>query len=89
MSNRGQRFLDETQQASLEAALSAPPRLLMAGLWTGTKVAAWISETLQRPVSDVSPVGNISSVSVGLYKDLVHNIRQLRHRRHSKHLKKT
>ena len=50
--NRGQRFLDETQQASLEAALSAPPA--DGGLWTGPKVAAWISETLQRPVSDVS-----------------------------------
>ena len=27
---------------------------LLMGLWTGPKVAAWISETLQRPVSDVS-----------------------------------
>ena len=26
----------------------------MAGLWSGPKVAAWISETLERPVSDVS-----------------------------------
>ena len=29
-------------------------RLLNGGLWTGPKVAAWISETLQRRVSDVS-----------------------------------
>ena len=50
--NKGQRFLDETQQAALEAALSAPPA--DGGLWTGPKVAAWISETLQRRVSDVS-----------------------------------
>ena len=46
------RFLDETQQAALEVALSVPPA--DGGLWTGPKVAAWISETLQRSVSDVS-----------------------------------
>ena len=50
--NKGRRFFDETQQAALEAALSGPPA--DGGLWTGPKVAAWISETLQRPVSDVS-----------------------------------
>lgn len=50
--NGGKRFLDETQQAALEDALSEPPA--DGGLWTGPKVAAWISETLQRPVSDVS-----------------------------------
>ena len=50
--NTGVRFLDETQQAALAAALSAPPA--DGGLWTGPKVAAWISETLQRRVSDVS-----------------------------------
>ena len=50
--NTGVRFLDETQQAALAAALSAPPG--DGGLWTGPKVAAWISETLQRRVSDVS-----------------------------------
>ena len=50
--NGGRRFLDETQQAALEAALSAPPS--DGGLWTGPKVAAWISETLERPVSAVS-----------------------------------
>ena len=44
--NGGRRFLDETQQAALEAALSAPPS--DGGLWTGPKVAAWISETLER-----------------------------------------
>ena len=47
--NGRRRFLDETQQAALEAALSAPPA--DGGLWTGPKVAAWISERLQRPVS--------------------------------------
>ena len=50
--NTGKRFLDETQQAALEAALSVPPT--DGGLWTGPKVAAWISETLERRVSDVS-----------------------------------
>ena len=50
--NGGRRFLVETQQAALEAALSAPPS--DGGLWTGPKVAAWISETLERPVSAVS-----------------------------------
>ena len=50
--NKGRRFFDETQQAALKAALSGPPA--DGGLWTGSKVAAWISETLQRPVSDVS-----------------------------------
>lgn len=50
--NGGKRFLDETQQAALEVALSAPPA--DGGLWTGPKAAARISETLQRPVSDVS-----------------------------------
>lgn len=50
--NGRQRILDETQQAALEAALSSPPA--DGGLWTGPKVAAWISETLKRPVSDVS-----------------------------------
>ncbi|MDE0480999.1 MAG: winged helix-turn-helix domain-containing protein [Candidatus Poribacteria bacterium] len=50
--NGGKRFLDETQQAALEVALSVSPA--DGGLWTGPKVAAWISETLQRPVSDVS-----------------------------------
>ncbi|MDE0089587.1 MAG: winged helix-turn-helix domain-containing protein [Candidatus Poribacteria bacterium] len=49
--NKGQRFLDETQQAALETALSVPAD---GGLWTGPKVAAWISDTLQRPVGDVS-----------------------------------
>ena len=44
--------MDETQQAALEAALSVPPT--DGGLWTGPKVAAWISETLERRVSDVS-----------------------------------
>ena len=47
--NGRRRFLDETQQAALEAALSATPA--DGGLWTGPKVAAWISERLQRPVS--------------------------------------
>ena len=50
--NGGKCFLDETQQAALEVALSTPPA--DDGLWTGPKVAAWISETLQRPVSNVS-----------------------------------
>ena len=36
----------------LKLPLSAPPA--DGGLWTGPKVAAWISETLQRPVSAVS-----------------------------------
>ncbi len=50
--NGRKRILDETQQAALEAALSSPPA--DGGLWTGPKVAAWISETLKRPVSNVS-----------------------------------
>lgn len=50
--NGGKRLLDETQQAALEVALSSPPA--DGGLWTGPKVAAWISETVQRSVSDVS-----------------------------------
>ena len=50
--NGGRRFLDETQQASLMDALGAPPA--DGGLWTGPKVAAWISEELQRRVSAVS-----------------------------------
>ena len=50
--NGGRRFLDETQQAALLAALAGPPA--DGGLWTGPKVAAWISEELQRPVSAVS-----------------------------------
>ena len=49
--NGRHRFLDETQQAALEAALSERPT--DGGLWTGPKVAAWISERLQRPVSAV------------------------------------
>ena len=44
--------MDETQQAALEEAFSVPPA--DGGLWRGLKVAAWISETLRRPVSDVS-----------------------------------
>jgi transposase len=50
--NGGRPFLDASQQASLEKALSAPP--IDGGLWTGPKVAAWISGTLQRPVSAVT-----------------------------------
>ena len=49
--NGRQRFLDETQQAALETVLSEPPA--DGGLWTGPKVAAWISETLQRPVAEI------------------------------------
>ena len=55
--NKGQRFLDETQQAALEAALSEP--LADGGLWRGPKEAAWISETLQRHVSDMSGLKNL------------------------------
>ena len=50
--NGGRPFLDAPQQASLEKALSAPP--VDGGLWTGPKVAAWISGTLKRPVSAVT-----------------------------------
>ena len=50
--NGGRPFLDAPQQASLEKALSAPP--IDGGLWTGPKVAAWISGTLKRPVSAVT-----------------------------------
>ena len=50
--NGGRPFLDASQQASLEKALSAPP--IDGGLWTGPKVATWISETLKRPVSAVT-----------------------------------
>ena len=50
--NGGRPFLDAQQQASLEKALSAPP--IDGGLWTGPKVATWISETLKRPVSAVT-----------------------------------
>ena len=40
-------------------------------------------------LSVMCQVGNISNVSVGLDKHLVHNIRQLQHQMRSKHLKKT
>ena len=50
--NGAKRLLDETQQAALEVALSSPPA--DGGVWTGPKVAAWISEIVQRSVSDVS-----------------------------------
>ena len=50
--NGGRPFLDASQQASLEKALSAPP--IDGGLWTGPKVATWISGTLKRPVSAVT-----------------------------------
>ena len=50
--NGGRPFLDAPQQASLEKALSAPP--VDGGLWTGPKVATWISGTLKRPVSAVT-----------------------------------
>lgn len=50
--NGRKRMLDEKQHAALEEALSKPPA--DGGLWTGPKVAEWISETLERPVSDVS-----------------------------------
>ena len=50
--NGGRPFLDAPQQASLEKALSAPP--IDGGLWTGPKVATWISGTLKRPVSAVT-----------------------------------
>ena len=82
--NTGVRFLDETQQAALAAALSAPPG--DGGLWTGPKVAAWISETLQRRVSDVS-WKYLKRLGYTL-QNLVRNIRQPQHPRRSKHLKK-
>jgi transposase len=43
-------LLDATQQEQLRAALAAPPR--DGGLWTGRKVAAWMSTLLGRPVSE-------------------------------------
>ncbi len=52
INNKGQRFWDEVQQAALEAALSESPA--DGSLWTGPKGAAWVSETLRFPVSDVS-----------------------------------
>ena len=50
--NGGKRCLDESQQHQLEIALSNPPP--DGGLWTGPKVAAWISEQIGRPVSTVT-----------------------------------
>ena len=84
--NRGQRFLDETQQAALESAPSCG-RLLMADFG---QVLRWLRGYLRHSsvLLVMCQVGNISSVSVGLYKDLVHNIRQLQHQMRSKHLKK-
>ena len=79
-------FLDETQQAALEAALSAPPS--DGGLWTGPKVAAWISETLERPVSAVSGWKYLKRWVI-LYKPLVPAMRKLRRLMPSKPLKKT
>ena len=76
--NTGVRFLDETQQAALAAALSAPPA--DGGLWTGPKV-----ETLQRRVSDVSGWKYLKRLGY-LDKHLVRNKPQ--HPRRSKHLKK-
>ena len=50
--NGGKRCLDESQQQQLEIALSNPPP--DGGLWTGPKVASWISEQIGRPVSTVT-----------------------------------
>lgn len=51
--NRGQpRLLTAAQEATLDRHLrtARPPD---GGLWTGAKVAHWMSTTLQRPVADV------------------------------------
>lgn len=48
--NRGaEPLLDEFQQALLWQALSSPPA--DGGLWSGAKVAMWMSDLLERPVS--------------------------------------
>lgn len=48
--NRGAKpLLDEQQQALLWQALQTPPA--DGGLWTGTKVAAWMSELLDRKIA--------------------------------------
>ena len=67
--NTGVRFLDETQQAALAAALSAPPG--DGGLWTSSR--KWLRGYPRRSsvVSVTCQVGNISNVSVILYKHLV------------------
>jgi len=46
---RGGPLLDDVQQAQLWQALQGKPA--DGGLWTGPKVAAWMSELLGRPVS--------------------------------------
>lgn len=43
-------LLDATQQAQLRAALGGPAP--DGGLWTGRKVAAWMSAQVGRPVSE-------------------------------------
>jgi len=43
-------LLDTTQQEGLRVALAAPPP--DGGLWTGRKVAAWMSAQLGRPVRE-------------------------------------
>ena len=48
--NKGAKpLLDEPQQALLWQALQAPPA--DGGLWTGTKVAAWMSELLGKAIA--------------------------------------
>ena len=56
------------------------------GLWTGLKVVAWISDTLQRPVSDVPGWKYLKRLG-WTGQRLAHNIRLLPHPRHSKHKK--
>jgi len=43
-------LLDPTQQAQLRAVLAVPPP--DGGLWTGRKVAVWMSAQLGRPVGE-------------------------------------
>lgn len=44
-------LLDETQMDELRAALELPvPSELGGGLWNGPKVAAWMRQTLDRPI---------------------------------------
>jgi transposase len=50
--NGNDLILDESQRKKLEAALAQKP--LDAGLWTGPKVAAWMTKTLGQKVSTVT-----------------------------------
>ena len=50
--NGRRALISDAQQKALQAALSAPPT--EGGLWTGPKVAAWLQQLVEKPVSVVT-----------------------------------